>query len=239
MSTTPKILPKIDALSIIDFRLKKEDLVDILIEDKRKDNEALLKELNKELEDIKSLKNKLLIDIDSECLKIVEEICSKKLVDFIVKKYLCINFKIKDLYDSIKEGYVTSLVIEIEINKKLKASQKNIVYDQGYYYSNFNFDIEKLALLKTYKAITSYSNLDKRRKVIFKTIQEIQEFNYQKYKKEVSVKLTRQILSNINNGEDIFKLINNKNNELSEGKKEKTTEKIKSTNRGVRKTTSK
>ena len=27
----PKILPKIDALNIIDFRLKKEDLVDILV----------------------------------------------------------------------------------------------------------------------------------------------------------------------------------------------------------------
>lgn len=232
----PKILPKIDALNIIDFRLKKEDLIDILVDDKRKDNDELLKILTNQLNDL-SIRIINIYEKESESFKlevlnllINNNLISKEILELIKKEVLSIQYIPRFC------GGVNTLKVRI-IGMSNSSYKFNPLYRQ--INLEYLFSFEEIVSLKKYKKINEYFDLKINQSNINNNITKISNFNYQEYKKEMSIKLTKQILSNINNGEDIFKLINNKNNELSESKKEETKTEIKSTNRRVRKTTSK
>lgn len=232
----PKILPKIDALNIIDFRLKKEDLVDILVDDKRKYNEELLKDL---INETNNLSVKISDILNSETNSLKSDVLNFLFNNNFISKQILELIKKKELYiQTVHSSNGKSLDIYIELNKNSDYFSEYISL-----YKNmslkYSFDIEKIILLKKYKKINEYFDLKSKQYDIEKNIRIVSSFNYQDYKKEINVTLTKQILSNINNGEDIFKLINNKNNELIQGKNEETKTEIKSTNRRVRKTTSK
>lgn len=227
MSKT-KILSSKDALELVDFKLKKEDLINLMVDELEMNNNDLIINYTKEIDDLIDKFNNHIINITRT--KVKKLLGSKVEITFIgVCKHNEIlshknvfttrnkeNFNINSSCPFRNNWYRQSSKTFITIKIQFKDINDDFFNGSMTYSVEFSEDLKSL-----HEFIIELNQ----------KLKDLVYFDYNTYKKQISNNLTRNILNNVTNGENIYDLLNNKiKDEPIQSKTQKTTKALKSKN---------